>query len=409
MHETVNPAMLRWRIFFSVGDASADLYASLLIPHLKRLHPHVELWGIGGPRMRTAGVRLLSETTRWSAIGLFAAARCAIRVWSIYRRVQHWLKCERPDTFVALDFGAVNRRLTLFAVELGIPTVYYVTPGFWTKNITAVQRYLHPRLLYVPIFPWQREILLKAGATPEQVYYFGHPLIHALPLELTRREAEERLGLPHKDDSMPPFRIALLPGSRKGEVSDNLPLMVAIVQHAVHIIGDAPIQLLCARAPTVSESLIQRLLVRCIGKRMWQTFVWSGKTHEVLKAADVALVVTGTATLEAACLGVPAIALFNTNWLNRLHAIIIHRKSLPFHEWGFTALPNRLLGYEAMPEFILWRCDPKRIAPTLARWLTNPHERAIVAKKLRAVVEVLGTTDVSEHVAHLIWRCWRGS
>lgn len=390
-------------IFLSVGDASADLYASLLVKEVLALGIQVEFWGIGGPRMREAGVRLLYEATRRSAIGIIAALPHLLPMLSVFRRTVHWLKWHRPDAFVALNFGAFNRRLTMLTAQMGIPTVYYIPPGFWVKKLDAVRRYIHPNILYVPIYDWQREMLLKAGAGSSQVVYMGHPLADVIPIDLGRKEAERRLGLPHKPLWGRPIRIALLPGSRICEARDNLPVMIEAIKYASLLTGISEIELLCVRAPTVSESDFVELLSR-VTKRLKQfdVLIFCDRVHDVLMASDVAIAVTGTVTLEAALLGVPTIAIFTTNWLNRLSAIIIHKMSLPFSEWGYVALPNRLLGKRAMPEFALWSCTPKRVGEQIAEWLTDTARAEAVANELLNVRRIIGEGGTSKRVAELV-------
>jgi lipid-A-disaccharide synthase len=375
----------------------------MLVKELRNMRRHVEFFGIGGPRMRDAGVCLLAETTRYSAIGLFAALPYVLVVWSIFRRFLSLLTERRPDAFIALDFGAVNRRLTKITADMRIPTVYYVTPGFWTRKIESVKRYIHPKVIYVPIYEWQRNILLSAGASPEQVIYLGHPLADAVSDELTREGAEARLELQHKEPFEEPIRIALLPGSRVGEVKDNIGIMLSAVEHAKHLTGVTDFELLIARSPTVSEALIAKAVSKASNvASKARVRIYSGMTHEVLKASDIALVVTGTATLEAALLCVPTIAIFSTNWLNRIHAIIINKTSFPFKEWGFIALPNRLIGEKVMPEFVLWSCEAKSIGRQIASWISNPSEAEAVANKLASVRKIIGERGTTRRVAELI-------
>lgn len=391
------------RIFLSVGDASADLYASLLVEEMRRMNAAAEFWGIGGPRMRDKGVFLLAETTRHSAIGLFAALPHLLPIWSIFRRTVSWLKEHRPDVFVAIDFGAVNRRLTKLAANMDIPTVYYIPPGFWTKNIRAVQRYIHPKVIYVPIYDWQRDVLLKAGVDVKRVVYLGHPLVDAMPDGLTRESAEEKLGLAHKAKWERPIRVALLPGSRMGEVLDNIGVMVEAIRYAMRLTGHNEVELLCSISPTLKRDRFMKALNRAIGRReRIRVLVFCGMTHEVLMASEAAIAVTGTVTLESAWLGIPTIAVFTTNWLNRINAIIIHKLSLPFSEWGFVALPNRLLGRRVMPEFALWACTPKAIGEQLAAWLANPREAESVGNELLKVRKLLGVKGASRRVAELL-------
>ncbi|MCS7253162.1 MAG: hypothetical protein RMK18_06650 [Armatimonadota bacterium] len=397
------PGDATMRVFLSVGDASADLYASLLVEEMRCTGIKFEFWGIGGPRMRSKGIRLLAETTKHSAIGFFAALPHLLPMWSIFRRTVFWLEKYRPNVLVAIDFGAVNRRLTKLAANMGIPTVYYIPPGFWTKNVNSVRRYIHPKVIYVPIYDWQKDILLSAGADKRQVVFLGHPLVDAMPDNLTRRDAEERLKLPHKAKWERPIRIALLPGSRIGEVTENIGLMTKAICYAVRKTKVADVELLCAISPTVDSGKLMRALNRATKQlKGIQVLVFDGMTHEVFMASDAAIAVTGTVTLEAAWLGIPTIAIFTTNWLNRTNAIVIHKLSLPFSGWGFVALPNRLLGRKVMPEFALWACTPETVGEQIAMWLMNPGDAEAVACELLQVRKLMGEKGASKRVAELV-------
>jgi lipid A disaccharide synthetase len=209
------------RVFFSVGDASGDMYAASVARAVKQLRNSWVLEGIGGSEMLKAGVKLLRYTTPFSAFGFWSALQTSVRFWALTAwRVRSVLMRNPPDLFVPVDLGAFNRRLLLPLAEKGAKVFYFVPPSFWGVNPERLRKYAHPNIVFAPIYQWQSEKLKQSGA---QVIEFGHPLADIMQpyRSISTENARASLRL-HADQ----FLVGLFPGSRLTTVKENLPLLL---------------------------------------------------------------------------------------------------------------------------------------------------------------------------------------
>lgn len=375
------------RILFCVGDASGDLYASLLIPRIRDRQPDVQFSGLGGHMMQQSGANLLVLSNRWSSIGLLPSLRAAAspEAWGMYKQLKKSLRENPPDVFVPVDFGAVNTRLIAYATKHNVKTVYYVPRSFFTASPRKIRRLVSKNVQIVPIFEWQLNAYRNQGG---QTHYFGHPLLDTLPSSPNREEVRAQLNV-----GRGPL-VALLPGSRHMEVRDHLPIMLNAARLVRQRIPD--VEFLCACAPSVRQGMIN-VIVKRYGNDLGIRLVTDGAA-KALAASDAAILEMGTVALEAACLDVPSIAIFWTGATNRLQAHMIRRK----WQREFYALPNMILGRMAMPELIIWTCSPERIATGIVNLLTNDNARLKMLHDFEEVRSSLGEPGVSDKVANLI-------
>ena len=384
------------RLFFSVGDASGDLYAAAVARCLRKLRPDWWLEGIGGAHMHQSGIRLFALTPAFSAFGAWSAFRMGFALWTLFQRLSRQLRADPPDFFVPVDFGAFNRRLLLPMAQSGVRVFYFVPPSFWGVPPERLRRYAHPNIVFAPIYPWQREKLLQAGA---QVYEFGHPLVDILhPVrQLSPLQARQRLRLPF-DRRL----VGLFPGSRLTTVQENLPILLQVARRLHE--RDKALHFAIGLPPDWRPEWLARSLTRH-GADLPPS-VHIGNSHLLLRACDVVLLVAGTVTLEAACLEVPAVAIFWTGLLNRLQVHWLWWQGVKVTQLGPFALPNRLLGEIVMPEFIGWSVDVPRIAETVWQLLTDEAKADAVRQRFRQVWERLGELGACERVAKFLadWR-----
>lgn len=380
------------RVFFSAGDASGDMYAAAIARHLRRLQPDWQLEGIGGVWMQQAGIRLQGWTTAFSAFGAWSGFRMGFRLWTLFQRTRRQLKAHPPDLFVPVDFGTFNRPMLLPLANLGVRIFYFVPPSFWGVPAERLHKYAHPKIVFAPIYDWQREKLQQAGA---QVMGFGHPLVDILQpaLKFSSNEVRARLHLPD-DCSI----VGLFPGSRLTTVQENLPVLLQVAQRLhrralrLHFAVGLP--------PDWRTEWLNKILRRYPVN--FPLSVHIGHSHELLKGCDVAVLVAGTVTLEAACLQVPSVAIFWMGWLNRLQWHWMRWRGIPVLELGPFALPNRILREIVMPEFVGWAVNPDRIAETVWQFLTDEGQREAMRQKLKRVWQALGEPGATERVAKFL-------
>lgn len=380
------------RIFFSVGDASGDMYSATVAKHLRAMRHDWQLDGIGGMWMQRVGINLWGLTTAFSAFGAWSGFRMGFRLWWLFQRVRRALLEQPPNLFVPVDFGAFNRRLLLPLAKKGVWVFYFVPPSFWGVPPEKLRRYAHPNIVFAPIYDWQREKLEQAGV---QVMEFGHPLLDVLqPVrQLSFSDARSRLGLP---DDCPV--VALFPGSRLMTVQENLPVLLQVAQRLSKRMSK--LRFAVGFPPDWRSEWMQSFLSRHTVDLPLSIYI--GHSHELLKACDVGVLVAGTITLEAACLAVPSVAIFWTGVLNRLQVHWLRWHGVSITQLGPFALPNRILGEIVMPEFVGWAVDADLIAETVWQLLTDADFRETMRQRLSQVWEKLGEIGASERIAKFL-------
>lgn len=381
------------RVFFSVGDTSGDMYAAEVAKALKKVCPDWQLEGIGGSEMLKAGVKLRRYTTPFSAFGFWSSVQNAIRFWFVTaQRIRLHLLRNPPDLFVPVDLGAFNRPLVLPLAQKGVKVFYFVPPSFWGVPADRLKKYAHPNIVFAPIYDWQRDKLKQAGA---QVIEFGHPLIDILCpyLEISSSDARTKLRLP-LDKPV----IGLFPGSRLTTVRENLPLLL---QTAELLIRSRPDVYFAIGLPEGWQLNWVKSLLERYGRNLPFSLLF-GQSRVLLRACDVAILVAGTVTLEAACLGTPSVAVFRMGLLNRLQVHWLRWKGINVLGLGPFALPNRILGEIVMPEFIGWMAKPERIAAAIEQLLADTNQREQIQHRLTKVWDKLGEPKVGLRIANFL-------
>jgi lipid-A-disaccharide synthase len=332
------------RVFISAGEASGDLYGADLARYLQAKHPALELLGIGGVRMQQAGVRLLADSRRWGAIGVIESLRLLPRVFSAFLRVKRIVQRLRPDWLIPIDFGAFNIPLCRWAKRQGMRVCYYMPPGSWRRDRQGQDLPLVADWILTP-FAWSAEILQAMGARAVRI---RHPLLRLVRPVSSESAFCERLGLdPHR-----PI-VALLPGSRRHEVVAHVPLYARLVELVHTRLPD--VQFVLSVAPGFDTEWVHHLWAE--GSSSWVPT----ETHPVwdmLAYADVAVVCSGTATLETALLGTPMLIVYRGSSLMNLE-YRLRRRRLALRHIG---LPNLLLEQEVCPEFIQEAASPTPLA-----------------------------------------------
>lgn len=387
------------RVFFSVGDASGDMYAASIARALKQQRSDWTLEGIGGSEMLKAGIKLWRYTTPFSAFGFWSAFQSSIRFWALTAwQVRSALILNPPNLFVPVDLGALNRRLLLPLAQKGVKVFYFVPPSFWGVNPERLRKYAHPNIIFAPIYRWQSEKLKQSGA---QVVEFGHPLADILQpyRSISPEVARTLLHLP----SDCPL-IGLFPGSRLTTVRENLPVLIRAAKLITRSFPE--LQFVIGLPEGWRDEWVEPLLRR-YGKGLTITLRF-GQSQLLLRACEVAVLVAGTVTLEAACLGTPGVVVFWMGPLNRLQVHWLRWRGFDVLKMAPFALPNRLLGEIVMPELIGWAVTPERIAEEVAELLQHPERREEMRQRLSRVWNEIGEPGVASRIAHFLIRWFEG-
>jgi lipid-A-disaccharide synthase len=354
------------------GEASGDLYGADLARSLQARFPKLTLYGVGGARMQAAGVHLLADSRAWGAIGVVEAAKVAPKVLVAFQRVKRSLRRMRPDWIIPIDCGAFNVPLSCWAKAQGMRVVYYIPPGSWRRERQGADLPRCTDWVLTP-FEWSATHLQAMGA---RAHWVPHPLLRLAHASESKRAFCERLGLD-------PFRliIALLPGSRRHEVSALVPLYARVADQVYHKMPE--VQFVVSVAPHFSPDWIHTLWAD--GSKQWvpteTRSVWNLLAH-----ADAAIVCSGTATLEAALLETPMLIVYRGNWLMNLE-YRLRRRQLNL-QW--IGLPNLILQRSVCPEFIQEAASPEALTHALLHLLRNEDARNSQLRAFHEVRRALG-------------------
>ncbi|HTH02701.1 MAG TPA: lipid-A-disaccharide synthase [Vicinamibacterales bacterium] len=364
----------------SCGEPSGDLYAGALATEIRRLDPGTTIVGLGGRRLRDAGAHLTADFSGLSVTGLLEVARLLPRTYATYRTLVREAKAHRPDVFVAIDFPDFNFVLARAIRRLGVPVVYYISPQLWAwrRGRMKTMRRIADRVLV--IFPFEEAIYREAGVP---VQWVGHPLLDITPATAPPTEFLPRLGL---DPARPV--VALLPGSRRNEVDA---ILLDLVRAAALIRQRLPgVQFIVARAPHLNDSLFAPL-----DSFAGTMAIVEGRTDDVLATADMAVVASGTVTVQAALHECPMVVVYRLS-------PVTYRLGKPFVHVDTYAMANLVAGRRVVPELIQQDFTPERVADEALRVLTDPAKAAAVKRDLRDVRTRLGTRGASQRAAQSV-------
>lgn len=362
-------------IFLSAGEVSGDLFAAGLLSTLKQRCPALTAYGLGGPRLAQAGLHLLDDVRRFSAVGLSENLSSLPYMYELKQRLAAWLRRVRPDVVILVDFQGLNLQLAEIAKSLGIPVIYFVAPQDWLWGFkSGVRRIVANVDLILSVFGPEAEFYQAHQAQARQVYFVGHPLRDLLP-ELSQAEARQQLGL--SDDQRV---ICWMPGSRRHEVKRLLPVM-----QSVHSLLPADWQhLLPVAADFLPNDQLQHFPAQRLNAQ---------QRYLAMLAADAIMGASGSMVLEAALLARPVIALYRVSPLTYTVA-----KQLVKLPW--ITLPNILLQRQLVPEFVQ-NLPAEQIKQALLAELKRLEQWTQAADELK---HLLGKKGVYERAASEILR-----
>jgi lipid-A-disaccharide synthase len=371
-------------IMLSAGEPSGDLHGGTLCRALRELSPGLKLFGMGGGHMAAAGMEVLVDPTGHAAIGTSEAAGRVPALYRAYRAMGHRLETDRPRALVLIDFPEFNLRLARRAQRAGVPVVYFIAPQLWAWRAGRVRQMARRVKRVLAIFPFEPPLYERARVP---VTFVGHPLLDVLPLDLTRDEARRRL-VADPGHSW----IGLLPGSRPGELTRLLPPMLDAARRLAA--ADGRRRFMLGLAPTVTPGQVATILSQQ-GPGIPPIHIVSGRTYEVMAAADTLLIASGTATLEAALLGAPMVICYRVSRLTELLA-----RALTRVRW--IGLPNLVSGRAVVPELIQRQVTGERLAEEAARLLEDPVAATAQRAAFKDLRARLGEPGVGRRAARVV-------
>jgi lipid-A-disaccharide synthase len=361
------------------GEASGDLHGATLARALRASAPGVRLYGMGGRRMAAEGVELLVDLTAAATMGSAEAVSGLPDLYRAYRRLRAAVTgADPPEALVVIDFPEFNLRLARAARRRGIAVAYFIPPQIWAWRPWRMRVIRRVISLVLAVFPFETALYRRAGVP---VAFVGHPVLDALAEAPSRTEARKTLGV----DGEAPV-IGLLPGSRRQEVAGVLP---AMREAATLIAARHPeARFLLAQAPTVDAGDLR-------GEGSPSLRVIAGHTYAVMRAADLLLVTSGTATLEAALLGTPMIVCYR---LSRLTELLFK----PLIRVPWISLANIALGRAVVPELYQRALTGPALGSEALRLLESPPALARQREAFGELAGQLGEPGVGVRAARHI-------
>lgn len=372
------------RVALAAGELSGDRLGAGLIDALRRRRPDLEFVGIAGPAMAAAGCEVWADSEELAVMGLAEVLRHLPRLRRVFLDFHDRLLAEPPALFIGIDAPDFNLRLSRRLRAAGIPTVQYVCPSVWAWRSGRVETIRAACDLVLCLLPFEQAFLERHGVTAS---FVGHPLADTLPADPDRGDARRSLGMEITGQV-----VALLPGSRSGEVTR---LGTVFAQTAAWLTERLPrLKFVVPMATPALRRLFEAELQRRAPSA--DVLLLDGRAHEAMAAADVVLLASGTATLEAMLLDRPMVVAYRLSpvtWgvLRGLDMVKVKN----------VALPNLLAGETVVPELLQDRAVPAALGPAVHELLESPALREAQSVRLRALGDGI-RRDASERAAEAV-------
>jgi lipid-A-disaccharide synthase len=366
-------------LLISAGEASGDMYAARLAKALRE-RADVRFFGMGGPQMRAAGVDIVVDHADVTLVGLLEVARKMPALNRAWRSLLGETSRRKPQLAILTDFPGFHLHLSRALKRKHVRNVYFVCPQFWAwrpRRVNLVRRRFERGLC---IFPFEVDFYTRHGV---KVDWIGHPLVGQVQAAMQRAEFAGQHGL----DAAKPI-IALLPGSRPGELSQHMPVLI---EAAMRLRAAAPErQFVLALASGLAPSQIEPHLRAGVPLKMV-----SNSTYDILAASDVAIVSSGTATVEAALMGSPMVVIYRVAPLTAAIARRLVRTP-------YFAMVNLIAGKQVVPELIQENFTPENVVREVERLLNSPDAQNEMRRDLAMVRERLGPPGAIDRAADII-------
>ena len=373
-------------LLLSAGEASGDMYAARLAAALKQ-RMDVAIFGMGGPQMRAAGVEIITDYSEVSVVGITEVLKRLPSLFRAMRKLVDEAERRRPPLAILTDFPGFHLRLARKLRPKGIRNIYYICPQFWAWRpwrVNLVRRRFASALC---IFPFEEKFYADAGVP---VKFIGHPLVGNVNVTLTRELFCKKYGLEERGKI-----LTVLPGSRRGEIAHHLPVLVAALSELRQRL-QSPLEIVTAVAPGLDSARLEAQF-----PSDWHVRFVRDDTYNALAASDLAIVSSGTATVETALLGKPMIVIYRLSPMTA-------RLAKPLVRTKFFSMVNLIAGGAVVPEVIQDDFTPQRVAAEAAKLLSATEEARdqveTITRGLEEVRRLLGPPGAVERAADEIAR-----
>ena len=347
------------------GEPSGDLLAGLLLGGLRQRWPQLQAFGIGGPKMAAQGFEAWWPHDKLAVRGYVEVLSHYREISGIRNQLAERLLADPPDVFIGVDAPDFNLDLEVRLKAKGVRTVHFISPSVWAWRAKRIEK-IHLAVDHMLcVFPFEPALYAKHGVAAT---YVGHPLADAIALEPPRTAARAALGIGEAE-----VLVALLPGSRKSEIQYIAPRILQAAREMHKLRPD--LRFVVPVVPGLRHAVepLRRQYANDVPVELLD-----GRAHEALAACDVALVASGTATLEAALFKRPMVICYT------MHALSWQMmKRMKLQPW--VGLPNILLNDHAVPELVQGDATPERLAHATLAWLDDPQRTAQLVERFHAL------------------------
>ena len=360
------------------GEASGDLHGAKLVQALLDVYPKARFTGMGGERMRDAGVNTLFGIERMGAVGFVEIFSDFGHYFGVYRALVKEIASLKYTAVILIDSPTLNLRLAKHSRKHSCPVYYFISPQIWAwrkGRIEDIRKSVHKMFV---ILPFEEKMYQEAGVDAE---FLGHPFIDVVHPTRTRGDSLEKFAL----DSHKKI-VGLLPGSRMNEITSLLDEMLLAAEKVKREMGEC--QFLLSVADTIDPVLIQKKL----GSNPLDIKILKGETYNVMNTCDALIIASGSATLEAGIIGCPMVIIYKLNPLTYWLALMLI--NTPYY-----GLVNIVAGDSVVPELIQSKANAENIAAEILKLLKNPEYCQEVRARLLLVRKNLGRPGVMKSVA----------
>jgi len=361
------------------GEASGDMYGAEVARSLFRKFPGCRIYGLGGERIREAGVQLESDIRHTAVVGPFEVISHLGTLYKVFRNLSEHIEMERPAAAILIDFPDFNLRLARRLKDAGAPVIYYISPQVWAWREGRVKQIRELVNKMLVIFPFEEEIYRRAGVDVE---FVGHPL-----MDMVRpTKSKEEFCRKYKLDPMQPI-VALLPGSRRKEVRYILPTLCRAAELIAMHKPEAQFVL------PMATGLDRRFLENIVQAR--PITIVANETYNAIRYSRAAVVASGTATLETALLGTPEVIVYRISRATWFLGKFLLRVRL-------FGIVNIILGEEVVPELFQDKMTPEDVSKTAIRLMDDVWLQSRIRGNYEKLRRQLGSGNVAERVVEAV-------
>jgi len=367
-------------IMFSAGESSGDQHAANMFKELQKQLPDIKGMGMGGAKMRQAGIEICFDSSGIAVIGLIEVLKHYGEIHNALKLMQNFVVSEKPDLLVCVDYKEFNLKLAQFAKQQGIKVLFYVSPQVWAWRPGRVVTYGKAIDMMAVIFPFETAYYEQENVP---VRYVGHPSVDKVHPQRSKTEDLTLFCL-----TADKHIVGILPGSRVNEIKRMLPVMLAAAENLTQQHDD--IQFVLPQADSITDELLQSYLQASSVK----VTIIKNQPYDVIQCCDAIMTTSGTATLEIALLQIPMVIAYKLSAITYfLGKYLVHTK--------FIGLPNIIAGKGIVKELIQYDVTVDNLANEVNQILQNTAYRQKMLSALAVVKEKLGEGGGSKNMADL--------